>query len=123
MKSVTINKKDLIAKISANRNTHRDTFLKAQTQYRQFVIQELDKMLDEAKHGGQIKRHVSLVEPMDRTGDYDNVLTMLEMSVDDQIELSAQDFNRYVMDKWEWSAHVNFTNATYASGNVLREDK
>jgi hypothetical protein len=40
---------------------------------------------------------------------------MLEMSVDDTITLDAQDFDRYVMDNWDWSRFALSTNTAYAA--------
>jgi hypothetical protein len=69
----------------ANRDSHRHLFLKAQEGYRKLVIEELDRMLADAKAGRPIRRSISLTEPSDHTKDYDRVIAMLEMSVDDTV--------------------------------------
>ena len=103
MNQVKVRRADLLAKVRTNRDAHRDLFLKAQEGYRKLVIEELDRMLKDAKDGLPIQRSVTLTEPSNHVKDYDRVITMLEMSVDDTVTLDAQDFDRYVMDNWDWS--------------------
>jgi hypothetical protein len=113
MDQVVVKKTELLAKVKANRYTHRDLFVKAQEGYRKEVIQELDRMLSDAKHGKPIRRAISLPEPIDRTKDYDRVIAMLEMSVSDEIELEEDDFDRYVLDNWDWKDLAISTNSQY----------
>jgi hypothetical protein len=40
---------------------------------------------------------------------------MLEMSVDYTITLEGHDFDRYVMDNWEWLRFALATNTAYAA--------
>ena len=103
MNTVKVKREELLAKVRANRDAHRELFLKAQTNYRKFIIEELDRMLADAKAGGVIRRSIELVEPRDHTGDYDRTIMMLEMSVEETIVLNATEFDQYVCDVWAWS--------------------
>jgi hypothetical protein len=49
-------------------------------------------MLEEARSGKPIRRSISLPEPQDHTGDYDDIIAMLEFSVDNEIELPSMSF-------------------------------
>jgi hypothetical protein len=73
--------------IQTNRDPHRELFLKAQEGYRKLVIEELDRMLADAKAGRQISRSINLAKPVDHTADYDGILAMLKMSVHHQPKL------------------------------------
>jgi hypothetical protein len=115
MNTVKVKRQDLLTKVRANRDAHRSLFLQAQEGYRKLVIEELDKMLADAKTGLPIRRSVSLTEPSDHTKDYDRVVAMLEMSVDDTVILDAHDFDQYVMDNWDWSRFALSTNTFYAA--------
>jgi hypothetical protein len=119
MNSVTVRRDELTKKIQTNRDAHRELFLRAQQGYRKLVIEELDRMLADAKAGRQISRSINLAEPVDHTADYDRILAMLKMSVDDTITLSAQEFNQYVLDNWEWSKLASYTNQSYAVGTPV----
>ena len=72
-------------------------------------------MLQDARNGKRIKRMISWPEPEDHTADYDHSIRMLEMCVDDQIEISADDFERLVMDQWGWKAKWSETTSNYLS--------
>jgi hypothetical protein len=113
MKSVNVKKTDLLDKIKENRAMHRAIFEKALKGYRKAVVAELEFMLDEARKGRRIKRQIELIEPMDQTREYDRVVRMLEMSTDDIIELSQQDFAQYVMDDWAWKQQFLSTTLPY----------
>lgn len=115
MNDLKVKRQELLTKVRANRDAHRSLFLLAQEGYRKLVIEELDKMLTDARAGLPIKRSASLTEPSDHTKDYDRVIAMLEMSVDDTITLEAQDFDQYVMDNWDWSRFALSTNTLYAA--------
>jgi hypothetical protein len=115
MHSVKVKRDVLLEKVTKNRDAHRDLFLKAQQGYRADVITELDQMLKNAREGKPIVRSVSLTEPQDHTEDYNRVITMLEMSVEDAITLDSHSFDNYVMDNWAWKAFAEGTNAFYAS--------
>jgi len=113
MRAVRVKKNELLEKVQDNRAKHRAIFEKALKGYRVAVIAELEIMLNEAKKGRRIKRAVELIEPVDQTREYDRVIRMLEMSTDDVIELSQQEFTQYVMDDWAWKEHFLSTTIPY----------
>jgi hypothetical protein len=119
MNTVKVKREELLTKVRANRDAHRDLFLKAQEGYRKLVIEELDKMLAEAKAGRRISRSINLARPLDHTSDYDRVIMMLEMSVDDTIVLDANEFDQYVRDRWAWSHHATTMYESYAVGTPV----
>jgi hypothetical protein len=97
MNTVKVKREDLLAKVRANRESHRELFLKARANYRKFIIEELDRMLADARTGRQIRRSIDPVQPVqprDHTGDYDRTIMMLEMSVEDRIILDATQFDQ-----------------------------
>lgn len=113
MKTVTVSKAEFIERVRANRDKHRSTFDKAQDGYRTFLIKELEQRLDEAQRGLKVDRFIRLEEPEDHTDDYDQILEMAAMSVDDTIEVSQQEFAWYVLDRWSWKQQWVATNSTY----------
>lgn len=107
MNTVKVDKYKLLTTVKENREKHRDTFLTAQEGYRHAVIEELDRMLQDARNNKKIRVSVGLIAPQDMTNEYDNVIAMLEMSVDTEITLSSTEFSHYVRDDWSWKR--NFT--------------
>lgn len=123
MELITVKKSELLEKIAVNRENHRNVFKDGQEVYRERMIAELDSMLADAKAGRKIRRAVSLIEPEDHTADYDRIIAMLAMSVDDEVELDEHDFQRYVMDQWGWNASFENSTAMYAASNVHRQGR
>lgn len=116
MDTVKVKRDELLAVIKKNRDKHRAVFNKAQAAYRKRMIEELDSMLADAKAGRHIRRAVRMPEPEDHTRDYDRIILMLEMSIDDVFELNEYEFSQYVMDQWEWAA-------TFASNTLSYVEK
>jgi hypothetical protein len=119
MNQVKVKREELLTKVRTNRDAHRALFIKAQEGYRKLVIEELDRMLSDAKSGRFIRRSIDLADPADHTRDYDRVLAMLEMSVEETITLQAHEFDQYVLDNWEWSRLASYTNRSYAVGTPV----
>lgn len=117
MKDVTVKRAELLMKLRANREEHRQVFLAAQVKFREAVIDRLDKMLEDARAGRRVSQHVGLVAPQDHTDDYNRVITMLEMSVDETITLGSGEFESYVMDRWQWARQFGATASSFGVGN------
>lgn len=114
MNRVKVRKAELLQRLEANRGTHRTLFLEAQDGYRELVIGELDKALKDAREGRAIRTVIQLQAPQDHTAEYDNVIEMLRMSVDDEIELEAHAFQCFVLDQWQWTHATRVLNSAYA---------
>lgn len=115
MENVRINKAVLLETLKANRDKHQKVFEEALEGYRAAAIAELDHALADAKAGKKIARGLTLIEPSNQTKDYDRVIRMLEMSVDDVIELDEHSFNQYVCDEWSWKRQFSASNIRYVS--------
>jgi len=122
MKEVRLLKAKLLAILQTNRNEHRDIFLKAQKAYRQRAIEVLDRQLKLACDGSpfMLAEIVQLATPEDHTADYDRALKMLELSVDETIVLSAEEFTNLVQDQWSWSRQWAYSNIAYVDSPKLR---
>jgi hypothetical protein len=108
---IRVNKADLLDVLRENRAAHRDIFLTAQEKYRERIIEELDRRLADAKAGKAIDVYIRLPVPEDHTDDYDRIISMLMMSLDDEILLTERDAMTYVQDEWGWNASF-FANTT-----------
>jgi hypothetical protein len=113
MQSVKIKRKDLLEVVKKNRGAHRDIFLRAQEGFKKAAIAAIESMLSDAREGKEVRRYIGLEPPTDQTKDYDRLVTMLEMSVDDEITLGQQEFACYVMDDWSWKAQFTQSTSRY----------
>ena len=113
---IRVRKHELLDKLKVNREAHRDVFLKAQEGYRKKAIEELEEALVRARTDNAAQVRVFLPWPEDHTKDYDHIIAMVEMSIDDLFELNQNDFARYVLDDWEWKAQFTQSVMAYTSG-------
>lgn len=114
MRDITVTVADLSLKVRANREAHREKFLKAQEAFRSRLIEELDRRLADARNGLTVNLYIDLPEPKDHTADYDRVLEMLDMHIEDTVVLSEKDVQQYVLDDWGWKREFETTNMVYA---------
>lgn len=115
LNQVKVKKLDLLKILKGNRENHNATFLKAQEEFRKDAIAALDEALERARSGGQIKLAFQLPFPEEHTHDYDTAIEMLEMSVDEEIELTGFEFMQFVRDEWEWRQSFLRNTIPYAS--------
>lgn len=114
MDTVKVKKSELLKKLKHNRSEHREIFEEASEAFRKEVIKVLDKRLADARAGKRIKLRIDLIQPMDQTEEYDQAIAMCEMSVDDEITLSHDNFRNYVLDKWHWREQFITSNERYS---------
>jgi len=117
MYEVKIKKDTLLKILEKNRKKHRAIFEKAIAGYRREVIRHLDFALKCAKSGKKIITAVKLIQPQDHTKDYDRVIGMLKMSVDETIVVDDLQYQQYIMNQWPWSEQFSSTSASYGSSS------
>lgn len=116
MQKVTVKKADLVAAVEKNRAGHRKIFEEALDGYKAKQVELLEAQLKRLRAGKRLPMMgYYLPVPEDHTKDYDRVLRMLEMSLFDVVEISQEDFAKYVMDDWEWRRSFLASNSAYSS--------
>ncbi|MCZ6654841.1 MAG: hypothetical protein O7D91_17670 [Planctomycetota bacterium] len=115
MQKVTVRKSELLEALKENRAQHRKIFEEACEGFRVEACRLLKQKLDDAKEGRRINLSFSLTQPVDQTREYDQVIRMCEMSLDDQIELENHEFQQFVMDRWDWRDQFLMSNSRYSA--------
>jgi hypothetical protein len=110
---VRVEKSDLLERLRENRDGHREVFLRATEGFREEVVRQLDQALEEARAGRKFRTSFALPEPSDHTRDYDRVIEMLELCVDQIVELDQREFAQYVQDDWGWRPDFVQTSSQY----------
>lgn len=113
MQTVKVAKKDLLKVLKENKKKHVKEFESATKIFIEDAIEKLGAMLDTAKTKGKIIQNLGLTEPQSYEGSYDTAIKMLEMSTDDVIELTHQEFVQYVEDQWAWKGSFTMTTSLY----------
>ena len=102
MKTVTVRKKWLLEQVLINQEKHIETFEKAYASYCRKLETLLQDHLAKVKNGKTDRVFISESPPTKHTKDYKRVVGMLLASVDETIDLSADEFSSYVQDDWHW---------------------
>lgn len=113
MQKVTVRKTDLEIRLEHNRGLHEQEYEEAIVGYRTKALELLKERTKEIENGGKVDLTFFLPRPEDHTEDYDRVLSMLQMSVNTEIDLTVQEFSNYVMDDWGWKANFTATTNLY----------
>lgn len=56
---------------------------------------------------------LGLVYPQDHSKDYDRAIRMMQSSVFEQVQLSVDEYDAYVLNNWEWKANFLAVNTSY----------
>jgi hypothetical protein len=115
--TVRVRRLAVLEKLNANRDGHRETFEDALEGFHKAVVDHLTQALKDAKAGKKYTTAVHLPQPQDHTRDYDRCIAMLEMSLDEELELSSVEFAQYVLDDWGWKGDFITTANTYLANN------
>lgn len=116
MQTITVSKQRLLETLRTNREEHRELFLKAQDVFRQRVIEVLDERLRHARAGRKVELFIHLPEPEDYTERFDQAIAMVEWAEGNSIELTEKDFQRYVLNRWEWAQSFAAATRSYVEG-------
>lgn len=119
MNQVVVEKARLIETIKANRTKHLEAFEEAAMGYRKAVAEMLENFKVQLEQQMATPIEIcnafgKLEEPKNYLREYDRILQMLDMSVEDQIILAEHEFQQYVMDEWNWSRGFQGLVRTYS---------
>lgn len=115
MKHVTIEKQILLTKIKSNLAIHKSEYAEAKTLMEEEVKKYHQKQLRLVKKGDDFDSYFSFDVPENHESDYIQVINMLEMTVDNLIELSYNEFTKYVMDNWDWTHSFKLSASNYGA--------
>ena len=118
MRSVKINKAELLKIVQDNKKKHVKEFEESVKDYKKGAIKLAKEHVDLAKSGDldKIAKIKAMPQkPMSYEKEYDRAIRMLELSVEDVIELEDDVFNQLVLDEWSWKNTFVATGAMYKS--------
>lgn len=116
MQEVKVQRDELLVKVRQNREDHRKELDEAMVEMFKDIAAHHQEQLDIFEAGDilELDTNYNFPVPEDHDDEYDQVITMLEMSVDAELVLSYNEFQQYVMDKWHWKNEHVRTMAFYS---------
>ena len=125
--------KEVLSALESNRAQHKQVYEEAVEGYKAALIdayktaiadldsaiRELEDKLPSSVYMGDRESidYPSLVAPH-HLDEYDTAIKMLEMTTDEKIVLTQEQFHCYVMDKWSWSQAFVGANSAYTTTSI-----
>jgi hypothetical protein len=122
--SVNVSRLQLLSALRSNLEKHKRDYAEAVVNYRIALQVDLTAALVQANDPKSRldKINVDFDHPKSYANQYQQVIDMLEYSVDETINLDSQAFRAYVKDEWSWKSSFELANSTFSvkamSGNV-----
>lgn len=116
MRSVKMNKDELLKIVRENKIKHVKEYEEAVGDYKALVykIASDNLVLARTEDLDKFKEIKSLPSaPRSYQNDYTRAIRMLELSVDTVIELEDDVFNQLVLDEWVWKQSFTTSNVMY----------
>lgn len=105
MKSVTVNKIDLIEQVTRNRTAHVATYEAAVTGWHVVVVKAMQAGLRSFQKDDKIDDMnfaYRFPKPVNHGEDYDRALAMLGWETGETVRLEEEVFANLVLDDWNW---------------------
>lgn len=120
---VTVARLNLIEILKKNREIHAAEYKEAVIGFHIEACKKIEQYLGNIKNFSGLEdefikktdyHSFRISSPQDHTKEYDDIIEMLEMSVNENICLDSQAFRAYVKDEWIWAPQSKMLNSGYA---------
>lgn len=115
--SVNVKRSDLLEALRKNRSLHIAEYKEALRDFRLKMKSELQRAAESLVVTTDDHLHKFKVQlpaaPSSHTRNYDEVIEMLELSVDETINLDSESFQAYFKNKWSWTDSFKTIAASY----------
>lgn len=113
--TVKVEKSKLLQTLKTNLVNHVETHKKALIGWRERASNKLQELSIAVRDGKVKSIEVMSVSdvPSSYAAAYESVIEMLEYCQDNVIELTSEDFSRYVQDRWEWKSSFMSNSSKY----------
>jgi hypothetical protein len=103
----------LILKLKENLEKHKAEYTEAVQDFKKALIKHFEEQVVLAKEGKETERIVPFDTPESHEAEYNRTILMLDMCTKEEIYISEQEFQHYVMDDWTWKRDFAMSNAQY----------
>lgn len=110
--------------LKKNREEHIEIVEEAQAGFKELVVKKLDEALSDAKKGKRYITSLNLHMPESHLREFDNAIDFLESiekaakiagEENPTIEMSSEEYERFVRNKWDWMRNFTASNARYSA--------
>jgi hypothetical protein len=107
---------DLLVKLKDNRARHAKEHEETLVKYREKMTARLKSCLVQIQEGKTIDIYKSFNFPVPthHLKSYDCVISMLEMTCAEEVDISAAEFQEYILDDWDWTQTFKTVSSSYS---------
>ncbi|WP_345969617.1 hypothetical protein WCX72_09840 [Sulfurimonas sp. HSL1-6] len=111
MKTVKVDKDNLLKVLRENREKHQVEFDQLWGEFQTKIKDEITRisMIDEYDDVPSIQA----IKPESFVKDYDEVIGMLEFSTDTEFDITQEEYKKYVLNEWDWKRTFDFIKTSY----------
>jgi hypothetical protein len=114
MENIKVKTSELLEVLKTNRQKHKEEYKESIRAYRVKAAELLNRELQKAIAGKKFETSIPLTKPASHEKDYDLIIKMMEMTIDDTVSLTHNEFNQFANDEWSWKP--NFLSTYYGHG-------
>ena len=112
-RSIKLKKEDLIAKLIENKKAHIEEYGKAVKSFKLEVAEQLEN-LTKLNNEGSLDIEFKLVRPVNNSEKYDKIIEMFNWEIEEDVELTQDEFKEYVQDETHYARMASISNSTYS---------
>lgn len=116
-RTLKVIKKDLIAKVLGNKETHIKDYNEAVNAYKAEAARQLAEQ-QQALTNGSLNIEIRLISPVDKRENYDKIVEMFNWEISSEVELSQDEFHEYVLDENPVMIQTRLLNSSYKSKSL-----
>jgi hypothetical protein len=114
MNSITVDVSKVLTVLKKNKDDHIQKHKDAIEGYWAEMLLNIEKLNGKFKAKEKVEMiNISLSPPISYEDEYETAIQMLQMHTEKTIEMSKEDFERTVLDKWEWKHQWSNSNSKY----------
>jgi gas vesicle protein len=118
---------------SAKIEEKREKLIESVSNWKEDVNRELDKVQDKINNKQTLPKSVNfnlinissdlgLVYPQDHSREYERAIRMMKSSVYDEVRLTVEQYDAYVLNNWEWKQNFNASNLGFVNSYKARHN-
>ena len=124
LKELNVSRISTLEKIKKNKAEHLELYAEAKVNYEkerdektralQSTLSQEDGFFNHEEISNAIYDYQSLVEPISFEKEYDETITLLEVSQDENLKLSPEEYRCLILNQWAWTRGFLSRNSTYS---------
>ena len=111
-RTIKVKKRELIERINENKEAHIKEFEAAKIAYKAEALRQIEEAREKIE-AGELGVVLNLVTPVNVAQEYSQKAEMFEWEIEDEVELSQDEFKDYVQDDFQFARNAKMMNMSY----------